>query len=124
MTTTTHKTLTLIDLAQAMNRLIDERPNDRNPQSSDDSTTCLYHDADTDQRCLIGQALYDLTGHNVPVQFEGLGIGVILANGEFRRFFGLHLGDESMIGVENAIVKAQAEADGVCAWGTIDKIEV
>lgn len=121
MTTTTKTTLD--DLARAVNNLIDTRPTARNPQL-DGVDSCLYHDPDTDERCLIGQALYDLTGWNVPEEFEEQGIESLLSNSKFRRFFGLDFDPDVHFGLIQAIIDAQGMADGVCAWGTIDKINV
>lgn len=118
-TATTTKTITLTDLALAVNRLIDECPDRCNPSVGND---CVYYDELTDARCLIGQALYDLTGCNVHPSYEGQSIDALLSSDEFRRSFGLAVGDN--FGLEMAIVDAQSLADGKCAWGILDKINV
>lgn len=122
MTTATTTKTTLVDLARAVNDLIETRPNSRNPRM-DGSDSCLYHDPDTDERCLIGQALYNLTGWNVPAEFEEQGIESLFACGKFRRFFGLSV-DPNAFGLEQAIVDAQGVADGGSRWGTLDLIPV
>lgn len=118
MTTTTK--ITLVDLARAVNRLIEEAPDKRNPL---DGWNCVYHDEATDDRCLIGQALYDLTGRNMPSEYEGQDIQSLLNYGPFRRYFGLDV-DSDSFDLVVAIDNTQGLADTAGAWGTLDKINV
>lgn len=123
-TTTKTKQITLTDLAEAVNDLIDTCPRYVNPQ--DDGGSCVYYDPETDSRCLIGQALYNLTGLNVPTEFENVGIDNLLTYSNFRRHFGLEIpGDtDEDVNLANAIVGAQSMADSNYTWGRVEKIEV
>lgn len=123
MTITENKTITLTDLAVAVNRLIDEQPNTRNPQDEDTSGCLYYLDDGTEiQRCLIGQALYDLTGKNVPAVFEETGIDTLFQNDEFVHYFGLEVGEN--FDLRDDLADAQGVADGHARWGVIDKVNV
>jgi hypothetical protein len=124
MSTIATKTITLIDLAEAVNRIIIERPEDCNP-FSDYTNSCLYFDG-YGGRCLIGQALYDLTGMNVPKDFEGRGIYALLLHDtdfceHFDIDFGSARGDMTLF---EQIVQAQNEADGQIAWGQVRPIHI
>lgn len=120
MTTTTTTRTTLADLAQAVNRLIEEKPDNVNPKNG---STCVYHDPITDKRCIIGQALYDLTGWNMPEEFEDNSIESLLDHSKFRNFFGLEF-DYAQAEIADALVWAQGLADEGYTWGSLKKINV
>lgn len=120
-TATTTKTITLTDLAKAVNNLIEAHPKRINP-TDDNGDTCVYHVESTDERCLIGQALYDLTGKNVPGDFEGDGVYTLLQDMVFLSHFGLvrePTDDDTLY----ALVGVQNVADSYAPWGDAQQIE-
>lgn len=117
MTTTATK-ITLAQLAREVNSLIKYSPDERNPRNG---SACMYYDPETDSRCLIGQALFNLTGWNVPIEFEDQSIESLLDYSNFRAFFGLEVDDQALAA---ALIDVQEIADGGYAWGTLNSIAV
>ena len=115
---------TLEELARTVNRIIVERPGERNP-TSDSDTSCLYHSPNTGQRCLIGQALFEMTGLSVPGKYEGQSIDVLLTDMEFCNFFGLpadsRFRDETLW---LTVGGKQAQADQGKPWGSLSPIDI
>lgn len=119
--TATH---TLEDLALVVNRLIEEHPERVNPTGVG-SSACIYHDEETDERCLIGEALFVLTGRNVPSEFEGKGVGSLLDNDAFCNYFGLPTDTEFVNdSTWGKLLRAQMEADRMITWGEIEPIVI
>lgn len=120
---TATKEITLEDLARSVNRLIETNSNMVNPLGAD-SSTCVYYDFRTDRRCLMGQALYNLTGRNVPEMFEGEGIDELLGDPVFCENFGLPVPTslDSDLGLRDALGRAQNDADSGRVWGAIAPI--
>lgn len=115
---TTQTKTTLHELAREVNSLIKWQPDTRNPRNG---SSCMYYDPETDSRCIIGQALFNLTGWNVPDEFEDQSIESLLGYSNFCSFFGLEVDDQALA---EALMNTQAIADGGFPWGTLNKIEV
>jgi hypothetical protein len=123
MTTTTQTTQhTLDELARYINRVITENSDRVNPRN-EDNDACLYFDPETLSRCLIGQALFEMTGLDVPPFFEENGIDSLLQYDVFCDFFGLpyetHLSDTDLY---CGVTQAQTYADEGVYWGDISPI--
>lgn len=120
VTTVTH---TLVDLARHVNDVIDKMPDRLNPKDEYLGDSCVYYlEVDGEvSRCLIGQALYEMTGKNVPPRFEEATIGTNLSDAEFCGYFGIDPDDRYL---SEPIFVAQREADSGYRWGLIDKINL
>lgn len=123
MTTTTTRTHTLTDLARHINEVIEKKPDRTNPTSDYLGDSCVYYlnDGVEVRRCLIGQALYEMTGLNVPPVFEEATISTLLSRADFCEYFSIDADDRYL---HDAIFEAQREADSMQPWGSIEKINL